>query len=251
MNKSFSWVKNHKIYVLLFLIIIFIYANFITTNKKPIFDYGHATGLSTDSTPRHIKIGSDDFGVPKNYLDSWKDESGFLAIALLPDFSPMTEENHAEFGKTYGDANHRIYILTELEKNSTSLDHVYKNARSATLNYVNFALAAKNPSKVVTNPYVGKGVKYGLFYEEPFITTGRTLTKELYTEKENGKIISFIECTQEKDEAVQTQGCNQYFVYKNYLINMSYRKYYLSEWRDLQKKSIKLIESFKMTSILR
>ena len=244
MNKVVLWMKPHKFLTLLIILIIMVAACQFLPQKINDHSIGYVTGLSTNPEPRQIKIGEQDFWIPKNYLDSWS-YSGALLIALLPDFLGMTEKNDTEFSKTVGDKNNRISIHFQKKDKYKNIKHLYIKQREHALFDINKNLYRKGLPQTATVAYENKLQKFSLQYEKPVTKQGEHLAKEMYTEKDaNDEVVSFIECTQKKDRVVKTQWCNQLFEHNDYLFEISFRKTFLPEWQSLQEKAIALINRF-------
>jgi len=92
---------------------------------------------------------------------------------------------------------------------------------------------------------VDKGTQYGLTY----LTQKPDNPKdwgEIWVEKKDGKLISFIEC--DKTKPIVPQGitiCNQRFMHDGMYIELGFDKRQLSEWRYFKDRSIALIDSFR------
>lgn len=179
-----------------------------------------------------VEIGGNTLRVPEKYFLGTKPKSretpGIYIRALMPDMDPMREDNKEQFlyAKGFG---RTVGVAIGDAKSRTSLQ---------------FRLEATRKSGA---PYAQREDQYGLHVYmpvEPETASKGTFRQELYVAEDHAKLSVFIACY----SSVPSPGCRQEFLYRDFLIDVSFNKRHLPEWRAIKKEVIDLIDRFSQPS---
>ena len=228
----------HKKKILIFAFLGFALASGVVLVKSGgLFDsldrYFEKKYYNTQTEIRHVRIAGIDLWIPKNYkfggYDSEElDQRSVGLQVLLPNLDPRTKENIEGFTKGNGWANRMLILLDDFSQ-SADINRIYKKRLELTL-----------PHEPIDNLYGFDKAFKSSYPDDPKVILGMNF----YVIKKNEHIISFIEC--DIGKRVKAQGCQQYFVYnEKIIIKISYSSRFLPDWKNLETKTIELIENFK------
>ena len=177
-----------------------------------------------------VEIGGITLRIPTKYFLGTKPKerevSGAYIRALSPRMDPMQEDNKEEFLYAKGFGRTVGIEIADL-KTRTSLS---------------FRLET---SKKLGAPYETRADQYGMHVYIPVELASAhkgALRQELYVAEDQGTLSSFIACRRDGDVPYPT--CRQKFLHRQFLIDVTFNKHRLPEWRTIQLKVKALIDPF-------
>jgi hypothetical protein len=180
-----------------------------------------------------VHIAGDEFRIPRGYFYPFppreENPGGLLIHAFLPALSAVWGHEKEEFDVFPEGRLSRAVIILGMDANhTTTLEfrlHVHKDDIGA--------------------PYDQQPSRYGLEVHTPaqlgIINKGRE-RDEIYVDRGEGALAGFITCN--LDGRVPAPGCTHNFLYRNRLMQITYRKPYLPQWRSIEQKVKDLLDSF-------
>lgn len=206
-----------------------IIAILLMIGSLPFSDTAFAQGFQNDQITI-VEIGGNTLRVPTKYFlgtnPKAREVPGIYIKALSPKMGPMQENNKDEFlhAKGFG---RTVGIGIGDSKTRTSLP---------------FRLEAM---RKLGSPYEQGPDQYGMhtFVLVELATALKgTLRQELYSAEDQGTLTSYIRCVRDGDVPYPT--CRLEFLYRQFLVDVSFNKHRLPEWRAIQQEVKGLIDRF-------
>jgi hypothetical protein len=180
-----------------------------------------------------VQFATNNFRIPRFYF-SPQDVPGstspqtMLIHALWPDMSPMREDNKQRYAHVNGHGD--VLIILVLDQSQATTLEFQLNSRQK--------LAA---------PFARQDDIYGLQFFLPtdfHASEGGEGRQAIYVDKTDAGLRSFIRCS--VDGSVPEPGCTAKFNYKGMLLDVTYGKYFLPQWREIEQATKALFDSFEM-----
>jgi hypothetical protein len=191
---------------------------------------------SADTEIVHMRIGGNEFLVPRNYfrhppIGCGVDEPGMLLRVLLPDMEGYTGENAREIeGLDKPGWGRRMNILVQ----------TFGQLRGYTPATFRVFTSGVDPTEAYPT-------RHGLLYTPSRRRAGGARSAiDVYFDRANGDVIRFIVCNDVA--AVPSPGCEHRFVYKNLRVKATYDRGRLASWSEIETEVRALLDRFLTSS---
>jgi hypothetical protein len=192
---------------------------------------------SADTEIVHMRIGGNEFLVPRNYfrhppIGCGVDEPGMLLRVLLPDMEGYTGENAREIeGLDEPGWGRRMNILVETFGQLRGYNRIMFQALSGGV-----------------DPTGAYPRQYGLLYtvSNQVRGGGPRSAVDVFFDRENGEVIRFIVC--KGVAAVPSPSCQHRFLYGNLRVNAMYNRSRLASWSEIETEVRALLDRFLTSS---
>lgn len=194
-----------------------------------------------DTTPIRIEMGKYFYEIPANYFDMQPqfncNSEGELLVALLPNFEGRSKENNAKFSNARDDSDFTMILIDNAGKHGEgwtaqqSLEVVHR---------VHVVDRYKNNQieKKVANAELGLDA----YYEK------NNFGRDVFTSQtQDGKLRTVIDCDAEKPDL--SPGCGHYFVDEDLLVDFSYKRRYLKDWKILEANARQWLASMRTQAV--
>lgn len=186
-----------------------------------------------DTAIVHVRVGGQDFFVPKNYfrhpaVGCGAEQRAMLLRVLLPDMEGYTEANAREIeGLDNPGWGRRMNILLQ--------------ALEVTRDYRRIVFHSFSGGVDPTGSYP---MEHGLLRAESNrIRSGPASTAiDVFFPKDVVTARHFVVCS--AVEAVPSPGCAHHLIYRGYLTKATYSRNYLAQWREIEAKVRALLGRF-------
>lgn len=180
-----------------------------------------------------VQFAGNSFKIPRFYflpqnVPRGQRSQAILIHALWPDMSPMREDNKQRYEHVNGHGD--VLIILALDQSQTTT--------------LEFQLNSRQNSAA---PFTLQDDRYGLQFFLPkdfHASEGGEGRQEIYVDKTDAGLQSFIRCS--VDGSVPEPGCTAKFSYKGVLLDVTYGKYFLPQWREIEQGVKALFDSFEM-----
>jgi hypothetical protein len=194
---------------------------------------GFAGTATTKTTLVAIGLGGRRFEIPANYFygppEPAFDQRDILLLALWPTMDGRTSENYGHF--RVGDFGRKILmLLKDFRQYPVSAFEGVENRLNRTLE--------------VEGPLEAQGMVDGLEHLVPLQKRTQFLPYELFIQRSEGKLESFILCR--PDGSVPFPICiHRFAIGEDILAEVTYGKPYFPEWRQIHQSVVALLDRFE------
>ncbi len=186
-----------------------------------------------DSSPAHFILAREDFWIPQYYLlwpqEQLREPPLIDIYANWPDMTPQVEE--------------KSNLAIARANIDNSLTIVISDKTLLPTKGPNFLEARRQISdKVYGGPFVESGLTaHGLKRFKTSRNNERGMYTEMYEERIDGHLSSYILCS----EFTKNPTCASFQEIGGFIVTIRFDKSHLSAWKEIQRKSNDLLESFK------
>jgi|GEM_PF-4912824 len=187
-----------------------------------------------DATPVVLTLGEHRYSIPGNFIDSGSQDGGYsdgvLLFVTVPEYEGKTKGNFERFRTTQPNGQWMSVHLSAYNYDDRTPKDVFLNKVKTYLKNV--------------EPYSKRTESDGTVYFDVGERESWDRSKDIYIHYKDDEPEVMIACS--NDQAVPSPGCSQFFMYKNLVIDLNYRKNKRSEWRERQRAVEELLDSFRV-----